>query len=325
VIRARFDADSLARVRLAASPLAEVSAWLGLAASGGRHPVFGDPGAAARSALADPATALVAAVLPPPGRPGYTPDLFTPKPGIARDVLGEQLDRIAATPAEEVAEQVGFTGLWVPPAVREEVERGTFAASAAAGLRRFWAATVADGWAGLRSVMEADLAERAQVMATRGVGAMFGSLHPAVGWDAGALTVRGAWREEFALTGVEVVCVPAVLAWPKLSVQFCDPRDAVLAYPAAGIGARRRAPGGSDDRLLGPSRAALLRDLDVPRSTAGLATRHHLAPATVSYHLKVLARAGLVRSGRDGKFVLYHRTDAGTALAHAATAVRGHD
>jgi DNA-binding transcriptional ArsR family regulator len=324
VIRARFDADSLARVRLAASPLAEVSAWLGLAASGGRHPVFGDPGAAARSALADPSTALVAAVLPPPGRPGYTPDLLTPKPGTAGDVLGEQLDRIAATPAEAVAEQVGFTGLRVPPAVRDEVERGTFAASAAAGLRRFWAATIADGWTGLRSVMEADLAERARVMATRGVGAMFGSLHPALRWDAGTLTVHGAWREEFTVTGVEVVCVPAVLAWPRLAVQFCDPRDAVLAYPAAGIGARRSA-GGPDDRLLGPSRAALLRDLDVPRSTAGLAARHHLAPATVSYHLKVLARAGLVRSGRDGKFVLYHRTDAGSALAHTATAVSGHN
>ncbi|HWM06726.1 MAG TPA: helix-turn-helix domain-containing protein [Actinophytocola sp.] len=318
MIRASFDADSLARVRLAASPVAEVSAWLGLTAGGGRHPVFGDPGAAARSALSDPAAAMVAAVLPPRGRPGYTPDLLTPKPTTARAdrVLDEQLDRIASTPAEDVAQQVGWTGLALPRPVRDAVDRGTFAADAAHGLRRFWAAAIADGWTRLRSVMEADLAERAATMATRGVGAMFDSLHRDIGWSAGTLTVASAWREEFSLTGVEVVCAPAVLAWPTLSVQLCDQRDAVLGYPAAGIGARGRGSGDrSVDKLLGPSRAALLRDLDVPRSTAALAKRQHLAPATVSYHLKVLHRAGLVRSSRDGQYVLYHRTEAGGALA----------
>jgi DNA-binding transcriptional ArsR family regulator len=119
------------------------------------------------------------------------------------------------------------------------------------------------------------------------------------------------------------VCVPAVLAWPKLSVQFCDPRDAALGYPAAGIGAgRARRVARPVDRLLGPSRAALLCDLDVPRSTAGLAARHRLAPPTVSYHLKVLQRAGLVRSRRDGKFVLYQRTEAGRTLSQQQVAAQ---
>jgi len=324
VLRAHLDADCLARVRLAASPVAEATAWLGLTARRGRHPVFGDPGAAARSALADPCAALVAAILPPPGRPAYTPDLITPKPGTARDVaglLGEQLDRIAATPRDEVAQQIEWSGVRLPPAARAAVERGTFAANAANGLRRFWAAALADGWAELRAIMEADLAGRASTMAGHGVGAMLGSLHPSVAWHAGTLSIDGTWSEEFTLSGVEIVCVPAVLAWPKLSVQFCDPRDAVLGYPAIGVGARA---GGRVtrpvDRLLGPSRAALLGDLAVPRSTAGLSTRHRLAPGTVSYHLKVLQRAGLVRSRRDGKFVLYQRTESGCALSQQQVA-----
>lgn len=324
VIRAYFDADSLARVRLAMSPAAEVSAWLGLTARGGRHAVFGDPGPAARSALATPSARLVAAVLPPGGRGGYTPDLLTPKPSTARPdrVLDEQLDRVAGTPAEDVAEQVAATGRPMSRTVREHVERGTFAARAADGLRAFWAATLAEGWTELRSIMDADLARRAATMATRGVGAMFDSLHPAIGWDAGVLTVRGGWREEFTLAGAEVVCAPAVLAWPTLSVQLCDQRDAVLGYPAVGIGAPPRPPR-DIDRLLGPTRAALLRDLDVPRATAGLAERHHLSPPTVSYHLKVLQRSGLVRPRRDGQFVYYQRTDAGHSLADNRTSTSG--
>lgn len=309
MIRARLDADTLAGVRLAVSPAAEATAWLGLAACQARHPVFGDPGAVARAALRDADAAMVAAVLPPTGVTAYTPDFLTPKPAAGLD---DQLDRVAATPPEVVAAQVDATGRPLPPSVRDAVERGTFARRAASGLRRFWADAIADGWSELAATMEADLAVRARTMATRGVGAMLDSLHDAVSWGDGALTIRSAWQEELTLERADVVCVPAVLAWPKLSVQLCDPSEAVLGYPAIGVGV----PAGkrSTDRLLGPTRAALLRDLDVPRSTAGLADRHRLSPSTVSYHLKVLQRSGLVVPHRAGQFVLYHRTGGGHAL-----------
>jgi DNA-binding transcriptional ArsR family regulator len=311
VIRANLDADTLARVRLAMSPAAEATAWLGLTANRGQHPVFGDPGAAARAALTDPDASLVAAVLPPAGVRSYTPDLLTPKPAGG---LEEQLDRIASTPQEAVAFQLASTGRTLPRSVRDAVESGTFAARAARGLHRFWSAAIADGWSALRATMDADLATRARTMATQGVGAMLGSLHESVAWSGGALTIRSAWQEEFVLSGVEIVCVPAVLAWPRLSIQLCDPGDAVLGYPAAGIGARP-AVTRAVDKLVGTTRATLLRDLDVPRSTATLASRHQLSPPTISYHLKVLQRSGLVVAHRDGQFVLYQRTDSGHALA----------
>jgi len=293
------------------SPAAEATAWLGLTATRGQHPVFGDPGATARSALQDPDTALVAAVLPPPGTRAYTPDLLTPKPVTDLD---DQLDRIAATPAEAVAFQVRSTGRPLPHSVRTAVDDGTFAARAANGLHRFWTKAVAADWAALKATMDADLATRARTMALGGVGALLSSLHEAVSWADGALVINSAWQEEFTLSNVEIVCVPAVLAWPRLSIQLCDPGDAVLGYPAVHIGAQpARDP--AVDRLVGTTRAALLRDLTVPRSTATLATRHHLSPPTISYHLKVLQRSGLVTAHRDGQYVLYQRTDSGQALA----------
>jgi DNA-binding transcriptional ArsR family regulator len=311
VIQANLDAATLARVRLAMSPAAEATAWLALTAGRGQHPVFGDPGAAARAALADRDAELVAAVLPPPGTRAYTPDLLTPKPLAG---LAEQLDRIAATPAETVADQLASTGRALPPPVRAAVDDGTFARRAARGLHRFWCAAIADGWTSLRATMDADLADRARTMATWGVGALLESLHETVTWADGTLRVRSAWHEEFTLRDVEIVCVPAVLAWPRLSIQLCDPAEAVLGYPTTKIGTRTTASH-AVDRLVGATRAALLRDLDVPRSTSSLASRHRLAPPTVSYHLKVLQRSGLVTADRDRQFVLYRCTDAGRTLA----------
>ncbi|MBT2511345.1 winged helix-turn-helix transcriptional regulator, partial [Streptomyces sp. ISL-98] len=67
-------------------------------------------------------------------------------------------------------------------------------------------------------------------------------------------------------------------------------------------------------RLLGPTRAGLLTALATPASTSELAARHYLSPATVSYHLGVLRRSGLVTPIRDGRYVLYRRTAQGTHL-----------
>jgi DNA-binding transcriptional ArsR family regulator len=78
------------------------------------------------------------------------------------------------------------------------------------------------------------------------------------------------------------------------------------------------APGGRRtdglEALLGASRAALLRDLVRPHTTSDLATRHGLALGTVSGHLSILARAGLVSPHRRGRRVFYLRTPLGSLL-----------
>ncbi|MFD9911024.1 hypothetical protein [Streptomyces sp. NPDC059063] len=320
MIHAHLDAESLGRVRLAPSPALEAVGWLRYAVTGGRHPVFGDPGAAARWALRDPDVALVARCLPVPGGPTYMPDLLTPKPraGPAARTFAEQLEAVDATPEEEAAFQVcavRFLGGPVPGDVLTAVEAGTFAERAADGLRKFWQDAVADGWSGLRSVLDADVAARAGEIATYGVGHLLRSLHPDITWAGGRLTVRKNYDETIEYRDAELVLTPMAASWPQVSAQLAEPGNAVLGYPAVGLGGaadRPRRPGVG--RLLGESRAALLGDLTAPRTTGELAARHCLAPATVSYHLGVLHRTGLVLRERDRQVVRYRRSAQGDVL-----------
>ncbi|MFI6779990.1 DUF5937 family protein [Micromonospora sp. NPDC050276] len=314
---AHLDGPSLARLRLAISPASEVTSWLRAALSRFGHPVHGDPGPAARAALRHPDVALVAELMTPPGRLGYTPDLLTPKPplGPLDAAFEQQLAATAATPADEVAVQVNerFPAGRIPARVRTAVEDGTLARRVTNGLRHFWRAALAEQWPAVRTALEAELALRATTMATAGVGSMLNSLHPKVGWTGSSLTVDSSYRITTALTGAELVLAPSALAWPQLSTQLCDEGNAVLVYPVgAGPTGQRRADRLGD--LVGVSRAAILADLDVPRSTGQLSERHRLAPATVSYHLGVLLRSGLVVRTRERHSVLYRRSDHGDGL-----------
>ncbi|MGV4983244.1 ArsR/SmtB family transcription factor [Streptomyces sp. NRAIS4] len=55
---------------------------------------------------------------------------------------------------------------------------------------------------------------------------------------------------------------------------------------------------GDTAALLGVTRARLLSGLQIPRSTAELSERHFLAASTISYHLSILHRSGLVTRTR---------------------------
>lgn len=141
------DSASLARLRLTPSPAQELVSWLRLTASGRRHPLYGDPGAAARSALFDRDVALTAQVLT---TDGYVPDLLTPKPPVGSTrTLDDQLAVIAETPAEEVVSQCSAhrsRASRLSVKVRSAAESGGFARRAARGMRVFWRSAVADGW-----------------------------------------------------------------------------------------------------------------------------------------------------------------------------------
>jgi DNA-binding transcriptional ArsR family regulator len=75
--------------------------------------------------------------------------------------------------------------------------------------------------------------------------------------------------------------------------------------------ASRPTPPGAQVELLGRSRATILAELDQPATTTSLAQRLALSPATVSGHLKVMQRAGLLTSHRVGHHVRYKRTGLG--------------
>ncbi|MFI9457117.1 DUF5937 family protein [Amycolatopsis sp. NPDC052450] len=311
----RVDADTVSRTRLAPSPAAESMAWLKLTAASGRHPVFGDPGPLARSALAHPDVALLADLLPQDGDT-YAPDLLTPQPGTGaqhRDVLEEQIARIEAVPQEDLETQVfTFTRThWNRPLLaktRRIAESGRMQRRLANGFARFWRDALAEGWPELRSIIDQDIAHRATAIATHGIGRALGALHPDIAWAGDAVTVAKSWDGEVDVTGRDLVFAPGVLNWPDVIIQVDTPGQFVLYYPAQGIGTVRDRRSETLAQVVGNARAALLADLETARSTAELAARLGYAPGTVSYHLAALHRARLVTKARDGRYVLYQRT-----------------
>ncbi|MGH8824102.1 MAG: ArsR/SmtB family transcription factor [Jiangellaceae bacterium] len=321
----RLDAASLARIRLAPSPTFEALAWLKLVVAGRRHPIFGDPGASARFAMREPDVAMLGGVLAPP-HAGYTPDFLTPKPPAERDanVFGSQLATIRDTPEDRIVDEIDFrfVGQASPASVRSAMESGTFARRAANGLRSFWRHTLADRWDTIAAALALDVYERSATMSAAGVGAVLQSLHPTMDWDGDVLTIDAPWKLESRFTDTELVLTPFALGWPRLWIQLENMMEATVFYPANGIGTAtrpRRKPG--LPRLVGTTRARLLEDLALPRSTTELSERHRLTQATVSYHLGVLHDAGLVMRRRHRRLVLYRRSEQATSLlGESATA-----
>lgn len=318
VISVYLTGRTLGQVRLATSPASEAVSWLRLAANGRRHPIFGDPGPAARLALRHRDVALLTQVLAPGSAGGYTLDLLTPKPSIGPTAgdFDRQLQMTAQTPTEAVVRQLcakRFPHGGMPVEVRAAMEDGTFAQRMTDGLLHFWRMAFGELWAGIRTTLDMDLAAKATAMGAGGISRMLGALHAEVSWTGSHLLIGSTYQESLDLDGEELVLCPTALGWPRLAVQCCDPRDAVLVYPASGLGAQPPTPPTGLSELVGTSRAAILQDLGVARSTTELSVRRQLSPATVSYHLGVLLRSGLVSRKREQRVVLYHRTGQGDA------------
>jgi len=322
VIVLGLDAATLGRVRLAPSPTFEVLAWLKLVASGRRHPVFGDPGASARFAMREPDVALLGEVVSAP-HAGYTPDFLTPAPPAVRhaNILNAQLETVRVTPEHRIADEIDqrFGGR-APDSVRNAMESGTLARRAADGLRTFWRHTIADRWNTIAAALAVDVFDRSATMSAAGVGTVLQSLDPAMGWDGDVLRIDTPWDFRTRLTDADLVLTPFALGWPRLWTQLENMHDATVFYPGAGIGSATRPRSRGLPRLMGATRARLLQDLELPRSTAELSTRHRLAPATVSYHLGVLHDAGLVMRSRHRRLVLYRRSEQAASLLGESTA-----
>ncbi|WP_419993969.1 ArsR/SmtB family transcription factor [Streptomyces boninensis] len=326
MLQLTVDATGLAQSRFAVSPLHEVAATL--LPWGVRPP----PGAApwlarARRVLRHERLPLLAACALEDG--GYVPDFLSPYPAGPAPTIDEELAIVRATPPHRIAAElrvvrdgkpcVGLEGRGgaLPPALREALLRdgAEVAEQAAAELRRYWDLAFADHWPRAKAALDAEVDRCAHTLARQGAAALFAELHPGVRWRDGTLEI--ASRFSGALTVPHVVLVPSLLAErPAVAVdQLAGAAlPPILNYPARA--ATRPTPGTEPlADLLGPTRAALLTALDHPSSTTALSTTHFLSPATVSYHLGVLLRAGLVTRTRSGRTVLYRRTPEGSRLA----------
>lgn len=314
-------ADLLARARFSLSPLAEVAAALASLAHP-RDPVeraFARAHGEAFDAMltAHPVRRTTVAFswrTPTPGRPGWVADHLGLPPVGTDETFERQLARIAALPPgrlrcelEETAERP------LPPGIDDdavvEAVTGT--------LRWVWDHAVASDWPRRERLLRGDVVARTARLATAGWAGVLRDLGPDREWlPDGRLRInRYDLPDRVLPPTADLVLVPVLTdgSW----VGWDGDRYAIH-YAVSGrlsaVGGER--PAGLD-RLIGGTRAGLLRMLDAPAGTSALAARSGLPLGSVGDHLKVLLEAGVVVRRRSGREVLYWRTPLGESLAAA--------
>lgn len=321
MIRIDLGVRGLGRIRFAASPL---DAAKDLLFTLGRAPQTLGPRWRdnAVQALTERQLGLLAAVAG--GGPlGYAPDFLRPEATGFDTTLSSALHQVATTSAErvryELSAALGGHSWDADPARRPPrlllaaLDRGEehLAQRLAGEMEQFWHAALAPHWPGIRARLEGDVATRASAIVSRGIADTLDHLAPNLRERDGVLhlSVPVPEAHRLDLDADAAVLVPSVFTGRAV---FCggDPpgtparRTPLIVYPAAPADCLPRA---GRDELLGATRVKLLAELSQPHSTGELATRLCLSPATVSYHLQILHRAGLVQRTRRSRTVLYQR------------------
>jgi hypothetical protein len=321
VIAFRFGRDDLLHTRFAISPLFELQASVTAVRDPGAHSVHLPWVRAARERLAGFDYALLDTLVPDRG---YTPDFFAPPPRTPLPDVAEELERVRTTDPAQVRRELGWRfGGDLPALVRplmDDVVRGVEAlADEMAG---YWDRAVAPWWDHVRGLLEADIRHRAGRLAEGGALELFAGLHTGVRWRSGTLEVEAAADAEVVLGGRGLQLVPSVFVWPRTGAMFDPPWQPSVIYAPRGVGDLWTPTGEGPaalGELVGRGRARILTGLGTEASTTDLARRLALSAAGVSEHLGVLRRAGLVRSRREGRSVLYSRTAVGDALTTPAS------
>jgi DNA-binding transcriptional ArsR family regulator len=186
------------------------------------------------------------------------------------------------------------------------------------GMYAYWDAAIADDWPRLRAVLEGEMLGRARALALSGPAAVLEELHPSLHWRRPIIELYKTKDYEMHLEGRPLVLIPLVFARSVLMGVSDGQRAVAIGYQARGTAALWAPHTPSDegrlDLLLGQGRAAVLRALERPATTTELARRLSYAPSTVSAHLDVLSRAGLLDRHRVRRSVFYGLNETGATL-----------
>ena len=308
-----FRTEDLARTRFAISPVWETAAAIR---------ALRNPSVASlhlpwvkriRPHLKEMDLSLPLALLP---RKGYIADFLTPPPISPLMSFEDELEVIRATPPELVDHDVmllieaGSPPDSLQPFLDDpegSVER------LADALEEFWEVAMEPDWGRIQSLLEADILYRSRRQAEGGLDLLFSDLHGEVDWGGDVLTIQCTCAvPDLDLAGRGLVLVPTAFSPHKTSAMTEEPWQPTLIYPARGVALlweeAEQAPEALA-KVVGKSRAALLADLSAPRTTTDLAQRLDMTPGGVSQHLSVLKDSGFVTARRNGRAVLYCRSE----------------
>ena len=323
VIELLFEPGDLARIRFARSPMHELMSSLRIADRADRARMHRPWVQLVRSAVSALRLELLQPLL---AGPRYVPEFLTPSPDRMDTRFADELARVRSTPEAAVRAQLdllaGSGPLPVPLLpLYENPERHL--GRLVVEVQAYWRAAIDPIWSRLAGLLDAEIGYRADQLTSGGLVRVLGNLHPELEYAEDALRILWpTWQSQNRLDGVGVLLVPCVFAWPSLVVDT-SPQCPTLVYGPRGVGQVWDGSARSLTRpvadLLGRSRASLLARLDLPLSTTQIARDLGLSAASVSEHLSVLRRSGLVTSRRSGRQVLYQRTALGTDLLGAAS------
>ncbi|MFF8430779.1 DUF5937 family protein [Streptomyces sp. NPDC016566] len=172
----------------------------------------------------------------------------------------------------------------------------------------------ADTWARLQPQLAADARHKTELLRHKGLGEALASLSGAVSLDeeAGLITVDKLLVGRTAIGDGGLVLVPTSLGWPHVMVLHRYGWQPTITYPVSGC--HPQAPSVEQltlrlEALAHPVRMRLCRHLArAQHTTSELADAHGMSAPEISRHLAVLKKAGLITSGRRGRYV-QHQLD----------------
>jgi DNA-binding transcriptional ArsR family regulator len=313
-----FGRDDLLRTRFAISPLLEMVAATYVARLPKDYPEHRGWAEAALQGITGVELDLLFAVNPL-GRTDW-PSFHAPPPVTPHPRIEDELTRVASTDVEVVRTDVERAyPEGVPPAAQPFVDHPEDAlAGLVVQMRRFWDATLQPWWSRISAFLEGEIAARARRLVSTGGDTAFADLDPTITWDGRDLTISPVILapRTVHLDGRGLLLIPSVLAsgaWPRVEAPWAP----ALTYQPPGVADVWLGNAGATralDQLIGRRRTMLLESLDRPASTRTLALRTGWSPGSVSTHLTVLRRTGLVVRRRDGREVYYSRTATGDGL-----------
>jgi DNA-binding transcriptional ArsR family regulator len=257
-------------------------------------------------------------------RRGYNADFVHPPPTGVSGTFAEEIAVVRATPLRQARRELArnLAGQHRPPGYVERILNASDVVyRLAQAIEAAWERLVEPEWPRLHAVLERDVVQRAGRLAAYGWEAALADLDPRVKWRSaggrGTIVLQTAGSGAVRLGGHGLLLVPT--AFCKLAWYVEPPWPYALVYPARGVAdlfgvADGSRPSDALDRLLGTSRAVVLRALAAPATTTQLVASLGLALGTVGDHLAVLRDAGLVSRTRTGRSVRYARTTLGDTI-----------
>jgi DNA-binding transcriptional ArsR family regulator len=276
---------------------------------------------------------------------GYIPEVLTPPPEAEFSSFGDDVAHLRAQPVATLAFEFSVPllppsagrdpGRLVDRAVRDDIlRRGSALGRAPAALVRlllddppafsdrfihlltdYWEQAFAAEWERIEPLLAAAVADAGRQLAATGLYGFLPRLSPELRVDADTQTVSLDRRHEHEVVvdhESTLTLIPSVYVWPHVRVNCDPPWPLALVFPAPALSQQAR-PALPPEELLrvlravgDPIRLQILRLIaEQPRSTQELAPLVGMTEAGISRNLRLLSGAGLLRTHRQGRYLLY--------------------